>query len=147
MFTEDPLDKQAIQALCCDDDMQNIAIFVSKVERFLTELATILADLQGLPVPAWSTEDAKALMSGLATDVKEFQATSVAETTGASSISLAHICRLQANMTLGQALRRDLQPGQTRIGLANRYIMILDKRQVRADVALMKKASAQSKGK
>ena len=26
MFTEDPLDKQAIQALCCDNDMQNIVI-------------------------------------------------------------------------------------------------------------------------
>ncbi|CAE7243872.1 unnamed protein product, partial [Symbiodinium sp. CCMP2592] len=77
MFGQEVLDKKAVEALCLDPSMRQIAMTSSKTERFFIDLIGLLQDVQGLPTPSWVGEASKALVSGVVTDAKKLLAQDV----------------------------------------------------------------------
>ena len=144
MFAQEVLDKKAVEALCLDPSMRQIAMTSSKTERFFIDLIGLLQDVQGLPTPSWVGEGSKALVSAVVADAKKLLAQDVevsCSETGAM-ITMARLRALQSNMTLAQALCRDLQPGETRMGLVSRCLGAFQKKNIKCEPLLVKKAAA-----
>ncbi|CAE7247231.1 unnamed protein product [Symbiodinium sp. CCMP2592] len=148
IFKSDVLDKQSMLALCTDPNMQGIVLSCAKAERFLPEVASILSRMKNLKVPQWMSESTATLISALQDDVQKFHAMdgSVDKDKQTTKISMATARYVNGSMTLGQALSRDLLPGETRIGLVGRCQNILAKKGIAVEPMLLKKVSAMKGG-
>ncbi|CAE7838142.1 unnamed protein product [Symbiodinium necroappetens] len=144
MFKQEVLDKKIVEALCLDPSMRQIALSSSKTERFFVDLIGFLQDVQGLPTPSWVSESSKALLSGVVADAKKLlaQDSGVSCSETGAMITMAELRALQSNMTLAQALCRDLQPGETRVGLVSRCLGAFQKKSIKCEPSLVKKATA-----
>ena len=149
IFKSDVLDKQSMLALCTDPNMQGLVLSCAKADRFLLEVGGMLPRRKNLKVPQWMSESSAKLISALQDDVQKFQAMdgSVDKDKQACKVSMATVRYVNGSMTLGQALSRDLQPGETRIGLVGRCQNILAKKGIAVEPMLLKKVSAMKGGK
>ena len=144
IFKSDPLDKQAVQDLASDTNVQKLVLSGSRADRILCESAAFLTDLKMLTVDRWMSEVSSNLIGATLGDIKNFHAVSgtVAQDKQSETATMATVRYINGSITLAQALTRNLQPGETRLGLVSRCQAILEKKGISAESALSKKASA-----
>ncbi|CAE7677940.1 unnamed protein product [Symbiodinium sp. CCMP2592] len=144
IFKSDPLDKQAIQNLASDMNVQKLVLSGSRADRILSESAAFLNDLQLLTVNEWISEVSINLIGATSSDIKVFHAVggTMAQDKQSGTATMATVRYINGSITLAQALTRNLQPGETRLGLVSRCQTILEKKGIFAESALSKKASA-----
>ena len=146
MFQQETLDKQAVELLCADPCMQTMALYSAKLERFIAEVILLLQDVQGVSCLVSTTTSS--MLSAAVDDATKFLAQGAEGAMDAkATVTMAHVRRLQANMTISQAFCRELQPGETRIGLVNRCLALLEKRRSKCEPSFLKKATAIKGGK
>ena len=146
IFKQEVLDKHAVEALCRDDSMQTAALFLNKAERYILDLIALIDDVKGLAAPCLAASATTSLVAATLEDAQRCLAQGADVSSGVkpevASTTFAHVRFLQANLTVSQALCRELQPGETRIGLVNRCLLLLEKKNSKCEGALHKKAVA-----
>ena len=140
IFQADPLNKQAIQALVTDAAGQQLALFAAKAAGFLTSTRTWVAGIRKVSL----SQQCLILISALEQDIDVFQKSEKAEEDG--KVTLAAVLELQINMTMGQAMVRDLSAGETRLGLINKCYEMAKNKGLQMDAALKKRALQMLKG-
>ena len=152
IFQSENLNKQAIQSLVADPSGQKLALFALKASESLSSIRVWLSDgVRKVSTAASSTSSSSlpsptrlSMVAAMEKDIDGFQKPPAAKSNssgrGDQGITLNVLQDLQINMTMSQAMVRDLGPGETRLGLVNKCCDMAKARGLSLDPALLKKA-------
>ena len=148
LFQADPLNKQSVQSLFQDPKVQMLALFAPKAKDFLTSTGTWVKVIRSLPVGKADsvtamTSECQQLAAAVSKDAQFFQRVDAND----ENPSLWSLTEFQMSVTMAQALTRDLQAGETRVGLVNRCFSIVRSQELPLDKVLKQRACAMLRGK
>ena len=141
IFRAEPLNKQAIQALVADPNSQTLALFVSKTSETLTTTQQLLASIRKFPTSLGISTSCLQMLSAMETDMDRFLKVGDNKT-GAAKVDLPALQSLHINMTMSQAMVRDLGAGETRLGLVGKCHELAKNRGLNLDSSLRRRAQA-----
>ena len=131
IFQAESLNMQAIQALVGDPAGQKVALFAAKASESLSSVRQWLSkSVRHLPQGTACTTTSLSMVSAIEAEINDFEA-------GVSSLQ-----GLQIDMTMAQAMSRDLGAGETRIGLVSRCHQLALSKSLCLDPVLLKKAQS-----
>ncbi|CAE7837992.1 unnamed protein product, partial [Symbiodinium necroappetens] len=148
LFQADPLNKQSIQSLFKDEKVQLLAIFAPKAKDFLTSTGIWVKGIRSFPLAtegneAAMTQECHQLATAVQQDAQFFQRVDAND----ENPSLVNLTEFQMNVTMAQALTRDLLAGETRVGLVNRCYNLVKVGELPLDKSLRQRALTMIKGK
>ena len=150
MFQGDKLDKGKIGALVGDGASQFLLFLGPLCSSLCHDVKGILEGVRGLKKEVEIPSNILTMLSSLESDFVKFGDTShqgLPKEGGDGKIVLANFTYFQASLTLAQCLSRDLNPGETRLGLAKRCLDILVSKNMKFEPNLQRLVEALMAGK
>ena len=152
MFQAEKIDKSLVSALVGDRGCTKLLFLGSKISTLASDLKSILEALGSLCgndslLPSSFVNMFSALQSDVAKSCGPGDEKQEMVPKQGHKVVLSNFGCFQGSMTLAQCLTRDLQPGETRIGLTRRCTDLLQSRGIKCEASLMRQAQALTSGK
>jgi|Cyp1metagenome_2_1107374.scaffolds.fasta_scaffold18725_11 hypothetical protein len=148
IFQKEHLDKNAISCLVGSASTQYLLFVGTKSSAICEDIKLTLEAVRVLPKDLILTPAVMTMLTALGGDLNRFGSCSQqGPPKDGDKIMLAHFSYFQGSMTLGQCLTRDLNPGETRLGLTKRCLEILSNKGMLCEGNLKKKVESLSAGK
>ena len=150
MFQSEKVEKSVVAALVGDRQCTKLIFLGSKVTTLGSDLKSILEAIASLcGNDSFLPASFLSMFSALQSDVAKFfgnERQQIMPKEG-EKVVLSNYSYFQCSMTLAQCLTRDLQPGETRIGLTRRCTELFQSKGIKCEASLMQQAQALTSGK
>ena len=148
IFQGEKIEKPVVSALVGDHECAKLLFLGSKISTLASDLKIILEAMASLCgndslLPTSFLNMFSALQSDVAKYCGNSEMTEILPKEG-DKVVLANFSKFQGSMTLAQCLTRDLQPGETRIGLTRRCMELFQSKGIKCEASLMRQAQALS---
>ena len=150
MFQSEKVEKSVVAALVGDRQCTKLIFLGSKVSTLSSDLKSILEAIASLcGNDSFLPSSFMNMFSALQSDVAKFFGNEKEQMMPkeGEKVVFSNYSYFQCSMTLAQCLTRDLQPGETRIGLTRRCTELFQSKGIKCEASLMRHAQALTSGK
>lgn len=142
------LDKSLIGALAKDPKTQLLLLVGTRAGTMCTEIKAALDATRLLPSDLVLSKSTLNLIAAVQNDFNSFSSsTHQGAPKEGNKSTLANFTFFQGSLTLAQCLSRDLNPGETRVGLVKRCLELLDSKGMKFDDSLKRRVDALKAGR
>ncbi|CAK9010536.1 unnamed protein product [Durusdinium trenchii] len=149
LFQSDPLDRDRVADLVKDDRVKLMLLMGTKASAFSKQLKELVTAMTSLPKGSLLTETLQKMVTAAADDLTKFSGAQNPQrmVEEKEMVTLGNFSWFQSSMTLAQCLTRNLYPSETRVGLASKCLVLLQKKGVQSEGALQRRVAALKAGK